>query len=192
MPLVLNTGPLPVVLGAGRFTPFSRMQATNFVSAALAVGVLKREAPPKLPPPHFFSASWNCVALTPGGGWNLPPPPPPSNPPPPPPPGGRLPDGAGSVIPCFARQDLNAVNRLDPPPCGLFDACVPVDDPLELVLAGLVALLAELPHAASVAEAPSTASATAGRIRRPFVGLERRRGCMSCVISLCLMVFGLV
>jgi hypothetical protein len=194
MPVVLNTGPLPDVLGAGRFTPFSRMQATNFVSAALAVGLLKREAPPKLPPPHFFNASWNCVALTPAGGWNLPPPPPPppSNPPPPPPPGGRLPEGAGSVIPCFARQDLNAVNRLDPPPPGVFDACVPFDDPLELVLAGLVALLAELPHAASVQQAPRAASARPGRIRRPVVVLERRRGCMGSVVSFCLMVFDLV
>jgi hypothetical protein len=96
-------------------------------------------------------------------------------------------------MPCFARQDLNAVNRPDPPPCGLFDAsCVLLDAPFELVLAGLVALLAELPHAASVQQAPSMASATAGRIRRPFVGLERRRGCMSCVVSLCLMVFDLV
>src|ERR1700730_14963379 len=108
MPVVLNTGPLPDVFGVGSLTPFSRMQATNFVSAALAVGLLKRAAPPKLPLPHFLNASWNCVALTPAGGWNLPPP---SNPPPPPP-GGRLPDGAGSVMPCFARQDLNAANRL--------------------------------------------------------------------------------
>jgi hypothetical protein len=145
------------------------MQATNFVSAALAVGLLKRAAPLKLPPPHFFNASWKRVALTPAGGWNLPPPP--SNPPPPrAPPGGRFPDGAGSVIPCFAKQDLNAVNRLDPPPCGLFDASrVLFDASLELVLAGFVALLAELPHAASVQQAPSTASATAGRDRRLVV-----------------------
>jgi hypothetical protein len=34
-PLVLNTGPLPDVLGAGRLTPLLRMQAANFVSAAL-------------------------------------------------------------------------------------------------------------------------------------------------------------
>src|ERR1700730_2118837 len=141
MPVVLHTGPLPDVFGVGSLTPFSRMQATNFVSAALAVGLLKRAVPLKLPLPHFFNASWKCVALTPAGGWNLPPPPPPSNPPPRPPAGGRLPEGAGSVIPCFARQDLKAVNRLDPPPGGVFDACVPVEDPLELVLAGLVARL---------------------------------------------------
>jgi hypothetical protein len=184
MPVVLNTGPVPDVFGVGRLTPFSRMQATNFVSAALAVGLLKRAAPLELAPPHFFNASWNRVALTPAGGWNLPPPP--SNPPPPrDPPGGRFPDGAGSVIPCFTKQDLNAVKRLDPPPGGLFDASI------EPVLAGLVALLAELPHAASVQQAPSTASATAGRDRRLVVDWERRRGCMDCVVP-CVWWFALV
>jgi hypothetical protein len=57
-PLVLNTGPFPDVLGVGRLTPFSRMQATNFVSPALDAALLDRPAPGKLPPPHFFSASW--------------------------------------------------------------------------------------------------------------------------------------
>jgi hypothetical protein len=57
MPFVLNTGPLPEVLGVDRLTPFSCMQATNFVSAALDVALLKRPPPAELPPPHFFSAS---------------------------------------------------------------------------------------------------------------------------------------
>jgi hypothetical protein len=71
-------------------------------------------------------------------------------------------------MPCFARQDLKAVNR--PPGCGFFDASgVLFEASLELVLAGLVALFAELPHAASVQQAPSTASATAGRVRRLVV-----------------------
>jgi hypothetical protein len=171
IPVVLNTGPLPEVLGVGRLTPFSRMQATNFVSAALDVELLNRPPPPKLPPPHFFSASWNCVLLTPLGGWN-----PPGRPSPPPcpvvpePAGGRFPDGAGSVIPCFARQDLNAVNRLNP------DA--PVDDVPALVDVVFVELLAELPHAASARQAPSTDSTRIGRKRRAVVGLETRWGYM--------------
>jgi hypothetical protein len=70
----------------------------------------------------------------------------------------------GSVIPCFARQDLSAVKRLDPGPCVLFEVV------LELVVAVLVELLAELPHAASVRQAPSTESAAAGRTRRLVVG----------------------
>jgi hypothetical protein len=57
IPLVLNTGPLPEVFGGGRLTPFSRMQATYFASAALDAALLKRPPPPKLAPPHFFSAS---------------------------------------------------------------------------------------------------------------------------------------
>jgi hypothetical protein len=78
------------------------------------------------------------------------------------------------VIPCFARQDLNAVNRLDP------DVCAPVDDVLALVLADvvLVELLAELPHAARARQAPSTDSARTGRKRRAVVGLEMRWGYM--------------
>jgi hypothetical protein len=54
---VLNTGPLPEVLGGGKVTPFSRMQATNLVSAALDGAPPKRAPPPKFPAPHFFSAS---------------------------------------------------------------------------------------------------------------------------------------
>ena len=61
IPLVLKTGPVPDVLGTGRLTPCSRMQAANFVSAALAVALLKRPGRVKLPAPHFLSASWNCV-----------------------------------------------------------------------------------------------------------------------------------
>jgi hypothetical protein len=176
---VLNTGPLPGVLGVGRVTPFSRMQATNLVSAALDAAPLKRAPPAKLPPPHFFSASWNWVRLTPVGSWN--PPGRPSGPPcpvVPVPAGGRFPDGAGSVIPCFARQDLNAVNRLDPGACAL------LDDVLALVDVVLVELLAELPHATSVKQAPSTDSAMAGRMQRMFVGLEKRGGCMGFYRSL--------
>jgi hypothetical protein len=78
--------------------------------------------------------------------------------------GGRFADGAGSVIPCFARHDLNAAKRLDPGPCAL------LEDELELVDAVLVELLAELPHAASVRQAPSTDSARAGRMQRLIVG----------------------
>jgi hypothetical protein len=167
MPLVLNTGPLPDVLGVGRLTPFSRIQATNFVSAAFPAALLNRPWP-NLPPPHFLRASWNCVVLPPLGGWS-----PPGRPSPPPPPGfpepagGRFPDGAGTVIPCLARQDRNAVNRLDPDPCAGFD------DALVLVEVTLVELPAEPPHAASVRQTPSTDSASAGRIRGPVVDLER-------------------
>ncbi|HEV3284809.1 MAG TPA: hypothetical protein VG010_11455 [Solirubrobacteraceae bacterium] len=59
IPVVLNTGPLPDVFGVGSLTPFSVMHATNFASAALPSGLLKRLAPRKLPEPHFFNASWN-------------------------------------------------------------------------------------------------------------------------------------
>ncbi len=165
IPLVSNTGPLPDVLGVGRVTPFSRMQATNFVSAVLDVALLKRPAPAKLPPPHFLIASWYWVRLTPFGSWNPPAPPGgPACPVAPAPAGGRFADGAGNVIPCLARQDLNAAKRLDPGPCAL------LEDELELVDAVLVELLAELPHAASVRQAPSTDSARAGRMQRLIVG----------------------
>jgi hypothetical protein len=176
--LVLNTGPFPEVLGAGRVMPFSRMQATNFVSAALPSALLKRP-PPKPPPPlpHFFSASWSWVRLVPFGSWKLPPRPgPPPGRPGAAPAGGRFPDGAGSVMPCFARQDLNAVNRPDPDACALFGAA----PALEVVV--LVELLAELPHAASARLAASTDSATAARVRRVFVGLKKRGGCMVSVV----------
>jgi hypothetical protein len=168
MPVVLNTGPVPEVLAAGRLTPFSRMQATNFASAALAVELLKRAPRPVPLRPHFFNASWNCVALTPAGGWSPRPPPPPSSPPPgvPDPPGGRFPAGAGSVMPCFCMQVLNAVKRLDPAPCGLFEDAVA----LVVLLAVLVVLLAELPHAASVQQRPTAASAAPGLMRRLVVG----------------------
>ena len=65
----------PFVFGAGRLTPFSRMQAANLVSAALLAAPLNRRPPPgKLPPPHFFSASWSFVPEVPDGGWKPPPP----------------------------------------------------------------------------------------------------------------------
>ena len=164
-PLVLNTGPFPDVLGVGRLTPFSRMQATNFVSPAFDAALLEPAAPAKLPAPHFFSASWYCVRLTPLGSWN--PPAPPGGPPcpvVPDPAGGRVTDGEGSVMPCFCKQDLNAANRLDAGACALFD------DALELVFAVLVELLPELPHAASVQQAPRTESTKTGRMRRLVVG----------------------
>jgi hypothetical protein len=165
IPLVLNTGPFPDVFGVGRLTPFSRMQATNFVSAVLDAALLKRAPPVKLPAPHFLSASWYCVRLTPFGSWSPPAPPGgPACPVVPVPAGGRFADGVGSVMPCFCRQDLNAANWLDLGACALFD------DALELVFAVLVELLPELPHAASVQQAPRTESAKTGRMRRLVVG----------------------
>ena len=48
MPLVSNTGPFPEVFGFGRLTPFSRMHAANFSSAALPAALLKKR--PRAPP----------------------------------------------------------------------------------------------------------------------------------------------
>jgi hypothetical protein len=78
--------------------------------------------------------------------------------------GGRFADGVGSVMPCFCRQDLNAVNRPPPSPCA------PLDDAAELLVVVLVELVVELPHAASMKETPSADSARAGRMRRLIVG----------------------
>ncbi|MEA2301085.1 MAG: hypothetical protein QOE44_1620, partial [Solirubrobacteraceae bacterium] len=66
---VLNTGPRPVVLGAGRAIPFWRMHVANLVSAVRVAGVTTRAAPPRrrFPPPHLASAAWNCAWVTPAG-----------------------------------------------------------------------------------------------------------------------------
>jgi hypothetical protein len=59
-PLVLKIGPLPDVFGAGRLTPFARMQAANAANALLRAGLLNACPPrPKFPPPHFFTAASN-------------------------------------------------------------------------------------------------------------------------------------
>src|ERR1700685_1104878 len=39
-PLALKIGPLPEVLGSGKFTPFSRIHVANFVNACLSAGVV--------------------------------------------------------------------------------------------------------------------------------------------------------
>ena len=79
MPLVLKTGPLPEVFGAGTLMPFSRMHAANFVSACLKAGLLKprRSAAPGKwpPPPHFFIAASYCARVTPLGSLGPPAPP---------------------------------------------------------------------------------------------------------------------
>jgi hypothetical protein len=67
-------------------------------------------------------------------------------------------------MPCFCRQDLNAANRPPPGPCA------PFDDVAELVVAVLVELVVELPHAARAKQTPSTDRARAGRTRRLVVG----------------------
>jgi hypothetical protein len=59
-PLLLKIGPLPDVLGAGMFTPFSRMQLANFASACFAAALPNRPRPRASPPglilkPHFFT-----------------------------------------------------------------------------------------------------------------------------------------
>jgi hypothetical protein len=77
-------------------------------------------------------------------------------------------------MPCFCRQDLNAVKRLDFD----FDPCVLVVGVLALVDVVLVELLAELPHAASARHVPTTARASGARMRRRLVGFVGRGGCM--------------
>ncbi len=171
MPLVLNTGPLPVVFGAGRLTPFLRMHAENLASALLEFAPPKPAAPPAgmFPAPHFFSAACSCEALSPLGSLN-------------PPLGGwpvLLVGGAelgdwglgpvgeeGSVTPCFCRHSRSAVDLLEVAPDVLLDELA------DLLLAELVLplLAEELPHAASVRQAPSTDRAMKGRTRWRLVG----------------------
>src|ERR1700728_839640 len=93
-PLVLNTGPLPDVFGAGTSTPSSRMHAANLVSAALAAGLAKLDPlprlkwpPPACNPPHFLIAASYFSLFTPFASWRPPAPAPPSKPPAPAPPG---------------------------------------------------------------------------------------------------------
>ena len=57
-PLALKIGPLPEVLGSGKFTPFSRMHVANFVNACLSAGVVTADLtadglarPPRSGPP---------------------------------------------------------------------------------------------------------------------------------------------
>jgi hypothetical protein len=59
-PLVLKTGPIPDVFGAGRFTPLTRMHAAKAVSAFVLVGLFGARLPPAMfPPPHFARAASN-------------------------------------------------------------------------------------------------------------------------------------
>jgi hypothetical protein len=83
-------------------------------------------------------------------------------------------------MPCFCRQDLNAVKRLDFD----FDPGVLVVGVLALVDVVLVELVAELPHAASTRQLPSTARARGARMRRRLVGSVGRGGCMGCFVPL--------
>jgi hypothetical protein len=171
MPLVLNTGPLPEVFAAGRSTPFSRMQAVNFASVLLEFAPPKRAAPAappagKFPPPHFFNAACSCAELSPLGSLD-------------PPPGlwpgvpvggdgpGLPPAGAeGSVTPCLDRHSRSAVDLAEPAPGALLGVVA------DLLFAELVLppLPEELPHAASIRQAPRTSRARTGRVWRRLGG----------------------
>jgi hypothetical protein len=91
------------------------MQVANVAREAFEAALFRGAPPPgKLPPPHFFRAAWNLLALTPLGSLNPPPAGGWPEAPGVPPAGGCPPCCAGSVIPSFARHVRSAANRLAP------------------------------------------------------------------------------
>jgi hypothetical protein len=165
-PLLLKTGPLPEVLALGRSTPFSRIQATYLLSAALAVALLKLgPAPARLEPPHFFSASRYLLALTPLGVLGPPPVGGPLWAPVPLVLGGLEPEGVGSVMPCFFKHALSAEKRAEPapPPAGVTFAASELPEPE----------LPEPPQAASHTQRSATSARAASGPRRPRAAVDR-------------------